>query len=331
MARLTGPFSDTDFALGPGGPTPTPSPVPGPQPTTPMPGTMPSDLQAALAGYGQGQGQETAAGGQASPPFGPQFPFYNVVDDIGEQSPTMLRLKEAMGRVNAALAAPSQYNEAAGKWEQMPNQQNMYNSAMADVNFYRKQVQDEIDHKQDRAEKASDQAEARASASEARALSLQLKQMDQTFQIEQAQASRAFQREERIGGQEFDLERLGLTQEGTRQNTILGSQLAGERESLQRDFDAEQNALNRKLQELQLGIQAGKLNLDTALGVLDKWLQGYQYSLPEGAEYTPGFQPGGAFQQASKLAGVAYNPQNYKANPIPFNPADVVRQTLRGG
>ena len=118
------------------------------------------------------------------------------------------------------------------------------------------------------------------------------------------------------------------TRAGTLEQTTLANRLAGEREEAERTFQAQQKALDREIQRIQLGIEQGKLNLSSALGQLEKWLEAQKYTLPEGAEYVPGFQPGGAVQEASRLAGVGYNPANYRANTVPFDPSELVRQTM---
>ena len=128
--------------------------------------------------------------------------------------------------------------------------------------------------------------------------------------------------------QEFQAGESTLTRAANIEQTTLANRLAGEREQAQRGFEAEQKALDREIQRIQLGINQGTLNLNTALGQLEKWLEAQKYTLPEGAEYVPGFQPGGAVQEGARLAGVGYNPANYRANTVPFNPSELVRQTM---
>lgn len=118
------------------------------------------------------------------------------------------------------------------------------------------------------------------------------------------------------------------TRAGRLEEVGLTNKLAGEREEAQRTFDAQQKGLDREIQRMQLEIAQGNLNLNTALGQLEKWLEAQKFTLPEGAEYVPGFQPGGGVQEASRLAGVQYNPVNYRANTVPFDPAALVRQTM---
>lgn len=126
--------------------------------------------------------------------------------------------------------------------------------------------------------------------------------------------------------QEWQTGESGLNRQATTENTILTSRLVGEREQKQREFDAQQKGLDREIQNIQNKIAQGTLDLSTALGVLQKYLDAQPYTLPKGAEYAPGFQPGGAVQEASRLAGVNYTPQ--RAQTVPFDPAALVRQTM---
>lgn len=129
-------------------------------------------------------------------------------------------------------------------------------------------------------------------------------------------------------GREFTGSENALNRAGTIENTTLTYKLKGQGEEAQRNFDAQQNALDRQIRNVQNQIAQGELDLKEGLGILQKYLEAQPYTLPQGAEYVPGFQPGGAVQEASRLAGVGYNPANYKANTVAFDPAAMVRQTM---
>lgn len=148
------------------------------------------------------------------------------------------------------------------------------------------------------------------------------------------EATRRAQMEEELRAAEGAKERTfkagesAATRAGNVEVTTLSNKLAGEREAAQRSFDAEQKAMDREIQRIQLDIAQGNLNLNSALGQLEKWLEAQKFTLPEGAEYVPGFQPGGAVQESARLAGVGYSPANYRANTVPFDPQALVRQTM---
>ena len=129
-------------------------------------------------------------------------------------------------------------------------------------------------------------------------------------------------------GREFTGSENALNRAGTIENTTLSNRLAGEREAAGRDFEGQQNALDRQIRNVQNQIAQGELDLKEGLGILQKYLDAQPYTLPQGAEYVPGFQPGGAVQEASRLAGVGYNPANYKAKTVAFDPQAMVRQTM---
>ena len=126
-------------------------------------------------------------------------------------------------------------------------------------------------------------------------------------------------------GQTF---REEMTQAGQTERKLADITAQSEEADKQRQFLGQENAADREIKRIQNEIALGNLNLNSALGQLDRFLQAQQFTIPQGAEYIPGFEPGGGVQEASRLAGVGFNPQNYRANPVPFDPAALVKQTM---
>lgn len=174
---------------------------------------------------------------------------------------------------------------------------------------------------QQRADLLSDRAASQADSAAARAAS-------QSASFALAQTTHQLRLIEQEQQHQQDLVELAAkggidtAQQREKQGFTQSERVAGQ------DFTAQENSLDREIRNRQNEIAAGNLNLGTALGQLKALLDAQPYTLPKGAEYVPGFQPGGGVQEAARLAGVSYNPANYKANTVPFDPASVVKQTM---
>lgn len=301
------PFAHTDFATG-GNLSASPGPganLPGVggNPYGP-PDVDPADWAALYAGT------------QSQPPPVPTSPTMPPPDISLGEDPEQ-QYEKAKRYFNNLIANPRTYEDAAGKLVEDPTWANQVAAAQGYVNMALTAYKDDVTYKRKQTENAQAKAEAQGNAAISRANSMALAQLNhQLALLEQEQAhqdklaeqlqQQGFTKEERLGGQEF------VTQER------MGTQ----------EFMGEQNALDREVQRIQNEIAQGNLDLNTALGQLQEFMKAMPFTLPKGAQYVPGFQPGGGVQEASRLAGVGYNPANYKANTVPYDVSTMVQQTM---
>lgn len=302
MARIN-PFSGTDFVeqgAGRGSEAPVAPPAkPLPLPTPPPPQTAPASEKAA---YWRAEVRRLT---NEAPPGTQRF------------------TEEATGKVTVleGTSIDPQWKEAL-------------DNAQAQASYWEGRGYEEaVTYPRTRADKAADEAAAVERArltSGATVTAAGLGAGATTFSAQEAtrrqEAQQEWQTGETAGKQAFTAGESALGREAATGDIELTGRLAEERAGRQREFEGEQNALDRQIRNVQNQIAQGTLDLQKALGIMQKWLDAQQFGVPEGAEYVPGFGPGGAVQEASRLAGVGFAPQ--RATPVAFDPTAMVRQTM---
>jgi len=84
------------------------------------------------------------------------------------------------------------------------------------------------------------------------------------------------------------------------------------REQLAAQQAMEQAALAQRRREMAANLGQGIAGLQS-----QQWAQALPYQLPAGAQYTPGYEPGGLMSQMARQAGVRFTPAPVAESPAP--------------